>query len=142
MYLYVCLDWYGPLWHCCRDSWLHFTRGFDVTRRNGLLWPRVWLVVCWRFHLWAASGWVAPTSSVSSCLPIHLTILTIILLLSWAGDTPFYAESLVGTYGKIMDHKNRLTFPDDMELSKEAKHLICAFLTDRWEIRFGWSLLY
>ncbi|XP_056125116.1 rho-associated protein kinase 2b isoform X3 [Rhinichthys klamathensis goyatoka] len=52
------------------------------------------------------------------------------------GDTPFYAESLVGTYGKIMDHKNRLTFPDDMELSKEAKDLICAFLTDR-EVRLG-----
>jgi len=52
-------------------------------------------------------------------------------LLIWAGDTPFYAESLVGTYGKIMDHKNHLTFPDDMELSKEAKDLICAFLTDR-----------
>ncbi|KAG1963765.1 rho-associated protein kinase [Pimephales promelas] len=52
------------------------------------------------------------------------------------GDTPFYAESLVGTYGKIMDHKNHLTFPDDMELSKEAKDLICAFLTDR-EVRLG-----
>lgn len=47
------------------------------------------------------------------------------------GDTPFYADSLVGTYGKIMDHKNSLKFPDDVEISKEAKHLICAFLTDR-----------
>ncbi|XP_067240150.1 rho-associated protein kinase 2b isoform X2 [Chanodichthys erythropterus] len=52
------------------------------------------------------------------------------------GDTPFYAESLVGTYGKIMDHKNCLTFPDDIELSKDAKDLICAFLTDR-EVRLG-----
>uniref|UniRef100_W5K8N8 non-specific serine/threonine protein kinase n=1 Tax=Astyanax mexicanus TaxID=7994 RepID=W5K8N8_ASTMX len=52
------------------------------------------------------------------------------------GDTPFYAESLVGTYGKIMDHKNSLTFPDDVEMSKEAKSLICAFLTDR-EVRLG-----
>ncbi|XP_048062990.1 rho-associated protein kinase 2b isoform X2 [Megalobrama amblycephala] len=52
------------------------------------------------------------------------------------GDTPFYAESLVGTYGKIMDHKNCLTFPDDIELSKDAKNLICAFLTDR-EVRLG-----
>ncbi|XP_050995506.1 rho-associated protein kinase 2b isoform X1 [Labeo rohita] len=52
------------------------------------------------------------------------------------GDTPFYAESLVGTYGKIMDHKNRLTFPDDIEMSKEAKDLICAFLSDR-EVRLG-----
>uniref|UniRef100_A0AAR2KQP5 non-specific serine/threonine protein kinase n=1 Tax=Pygocentrus nattereri TaxID=42514 RepID=A0AAR2KQP5_PYGNA len=52
------------------------------------------------------------------------------------GDTPFYAESLVGTYGKIMDHKNSLAFPDDVEMSKEAKNLICAFLTDR-EVRLG-----
>ncbi|KAI5627759.1 rho-associated, coiled-coil containing protein kinase 2b isoform X2 [Silurus asotus] len=52
------------------------------------------------------------------------------------GETPFYAESLVGTYGKIMDHKNSLKFPDDSEMSKEAKDLICAFLTDR-EVRLG-----
>ncbi|XP_026088883.1 rho-associated protein kinase 2-like isoform X1 [Carassius auratus] len=52
------------------------------------------------------------------------------------GDTPFYAESLVGTYGKIMDHKNSLTFPEDIEMSKKAKDLICAFLSDR-EVRLG-----
>uniref|UniRef100_H3B2B3 Rho-associated protein kinase 1 n=1 Tax=Latimeria chalumnae TaxID=7897 RepID=H3B2B3_LATCH len=52
------------------------------------------------------------------------------------GDTPFYADSLVGTYSKIMNHKNSLTFPDDSEISKEAKNLICAFLTDR-EVRLG-----
>uniref|UniRef100_A0AAY4A823 non-specific serine/threonine protein kinase n=1 Tax=Denticeps clupeoides TaxID=299321 RepID=A0AAY4A823_9TELE len=52
------------------------------------------------------------------------------------GDTPFYADSLVGTYSKIMDHKNSLNFPDDVEISKEAKGLICAFLTDR-EVRLG-----
>lgn len=47
------------------------------------------------------------------------------------GDTPFYADSLVGTYGKIMDHRNSLSFPEDVEISKHAKSLICAFLTDR-----------
>ncbi|XP_056336864.1 rho-associated protein kinase 2-like isoform X3 [Danio aesculapii] len=52
------------------------------------------------------------------------------------GDTPFYSESLVGTYGKIMDHKNSLTFPDDIEMSKDAKDLICAFLSSR-EVRLG-----
>ncbi|XP_030068754.1 rho-associated protein kinase 1 isoform X1 [Microcaecilia unicolor] len=52
------------------------------------------------------------------------------------GDTPFYADSLVGTYSKIMNHKNSLTFPDDSEITKEAKNLICAFLTDR-EVRLG-----
>ncbi|XP_058239066.1 rho-associated protein kinase 2 isoform X2 [Hemibagrus wyckioides] len=52
------------------------------------------------------------------------------------GDTPFYADSLVGTYSKIMDHKNSLNFPDDVEISKEAKDIICSFLTDR-EVRLG-----
>ncbi|KAG8445650.1 hypothetical protein GDO86_010436 [Hymenochirus boettgeri] len=52
------------------------------------------------------------------------------------GDTPFYADSLVGTYSKIMDHKNSLNFPEDVEISTHAKNLICAFLTDR-EVRLG-----
>uniref|UniRef100_A0A5S6NP83 Rho-associated protein kinase 2 n=1 Tax=Xenopus tropicalis TaxID=8364 RepID=A0A5S6NP83_XENTR len=52
------------------------------------------------------------------------------------GDTPFYADSLVGTYSKIMDHKNSLNFPEDVEISVHAKNLICAFLTDR-EVRLG-----
>uniref|UniRef100_A0A8D0GJF5 Rho-associated protein kinase 1 n=1 Tax=Sphenodon punctatus TaxID=8508 RepID=A0A8D0GJF5_SPHPU len=52
------------------------------------------------------------------------------------GDTPFYADSLVGTYSKIMNHKNSLSFPDDNDISKDAKNLICAFLTDR-EVRLG-----
>ncbi|XP_026079629.1 rho-associated protein kinase 2-like isoform X1 [Carassius auratus] len=52
------------------------------------------------------------------------------------GDTPFYADSLVGTYSKIMDHKNSLNFPDDVEISQEAKNIICAFLTER-EVRLG-----
>lgn len=47
------------------------------------------------------------------------------------GDPPFYADSLVGTYGKIMDHRNSLQFPDDAEISKEAKLFIRGLLTDR-----------
>uniref|UniRef100_A0A3Q3KE22 Rho-associated protein kinase 1 n=1 Tax=Monopterus albus TaxID=43700 RepID=A0A3Q3KE22_MONAL len=56
------------------------------------------------------------------------------------GDTPFYADSLVGTYSKIMNHKNALTFPDDSDISNDAKNLICAFLTDRCaflDVRLG-----
>ncbi|XP_067678854.1 rho-associated protein kinase 2-like [Haliotis asinina] len=49
------------------------------------------------------------------------------------GDTPFYADSLVGTYGKIMDHARSLQFPPDVDMSDQAKSIICAFLTDRTE---------
>ncbi|XP_028997048.1 rho-associated protein kinase 1-like isoform X2 [Betta splendens] len=56
----------------------------------------------------------------------------------FVGETPFYAESLVGTYGKIMNHQNSLVFPDDVEMSRDAKDLICAFLTDR-KVRLGRS---
>ncbi len=47
------------------------------------------------------------------------------------GDTPFYAESLVGTYGKIMDHKNHLEFPIECQVSKSARSIIMSLLTDR-----------
>lgn len=61
----------------------------------------------------------------------HYSNPWLLFLFCVLGDTPFYADSLVGTYSKIMNHKNALTFPDDSDISNDAKNLICAFLTDR-----------
>ncbi|VDP29373.1 unnamed protein product [Soboliphyme baturini] len=47
------------------------------------------------------------------------------------GETPFYADSLVATYSKIMNHQNSLSFPDDVTISAEAKDIICKFLSDQ-----------
>jgi hypothetical protein len=32
------------------------------------------------------------------------------------GDPPFYADSLVTTYSRIMSHERQLRFPDDVRL--------------------------
>ncbi|CAG9768355.1 unnamed protein product [Ceutorhynchus assimilis] len=47
------------------------------------------------------------------------------------GETPFYADSLLGTYNKIMYHESNLIFPDEVEISNEAKSLIQGLLCDR-----------
>eukprot|EP01134_Creolimax_fragrantissima_P005018 CFRG5018T1 len=47
------------------------------------------------------------------------------------GDPPFSSESLVGTYGNIMNHETSLLFPDDIPLSDNAKSLVRGFLTSR-----------
>ncbi|EDV19632.1 uncharacterized protein TRIADDRAFT_33180 [Trichoplax adhaerens] len=45
------------------------------------------------------------------------------------GETPFYSESLVETYGRIMSHKGNFAFPDyeDIDVSGIAKDLMNRF---------------
>ncbi|KAM5248465.1 serine/threonine-protein kinase MRCK gamma [Ctenodactylus gundi] len=53
------------------------------------------------------------------------------------GETPFYAESLVETYGKIMNHEDHLQFPSDVpDVPPSAQDLIRQLLC-RQEERLG-----
>jgi len=47
------------------------------------------------------------------------------------GYPPFCSETPQETYRKIMNYKDTLRFPDDTNLSKEAKDLIGRFLSDQ-----------
>ncbi|KAH7726806.1 rho-associated protein kinase 2-like protein [Aphelenchoides avenae] len=52
------------------------------------------------------------------------------------GETPFYADSLVTTYSRIMNHDKELRFPEDVEISESAKDIIHKFLAES-NVRMG-----
>ena len=68
----------------------------------------------------------------------------VVLFEMLVGDTPFYAETVIGTYSKIMDHKNSLEFPTDIYISPRSKDFIRKLLDSGYvKCRFkkGTSLL-
>ncbi|TKR93315.1 hypothetical protein L596_007795 [Steinernema carpocapsae] len=52
------------------------------------------------------------------------------------GETPFYADSLAGTYARIQNHDSQLEFPDDVPITPNAKDLIKRLLSDP-KVRLG-----
>lgn len=81
--------------------------------------------------------------------------LGVVIFESLFGETPFYAESLAETYSKIMNHEACFKFPDEPEISDDAKdlitHLICnrsdrfctldQFKTHKWFEGIDWANL-
>lgn len=81
--------------------------------------------------------------------------LGVVIFESLFGETPFYAESLAETYSKIMNHEACFKFPDEPQISDDAKdlisHLVCnqskrfrdlsQFKTHRWFSGIDWDNL-
>ena len=61
--------------------------------------------------------------------------LGIVLFECLYGETPFYAESLIETYAKIINYSHSFEFPENDQISKDAKDLISNLICDK-EIRF------
>ena len=55
----------------------------------------------------------------------------VILYEMLVGDTPFYAESVIDTYSKIMAHKGELDYSDCVAIvGSKARDLISKFLVE------------
>lgn len=59
--------------------------------------------------------------------------LGIVLYEVMVGEPPFYNDSMLKTYGMIMNHKQHLSFSDDLGLTAEAIDLIKKLLCDKEE---------
>ena len=62
--------------------------------------------------------------------------LGIVIYEMFCGDTAFYAESLLETYSKIMNHASNLVFPEQLEDKANACLLLKGLICDR-EHRLG-----
>ncbi|KAJ3014858.1 hypothetical protein HKX48_004913 [Thoreauomyces humboldtii] len=51
-------------------------------------------------------------------------------------EVPFYSESLMETYGKIMDHEKHFAFPDDIPISDEAADIMRKLICKK-DVRLG-----
>ena len=69
---------------------------------------------------------------MEGCTAMLFSLAMFNLLTVVPGDTPFADDSLVAVYGKIMNHRNSLQFPDDVELKQSARTFISALIRERY----------